>query len=201
MLGRTVNDLRPKKSSLHGMSAAFVMHHASLKHFIARFFARAQDIEDIAQETYLRAFDSERAGNYVRSPKAFLFRIAKNVALNELARKGRLLTDYIEEFAAPDVIEEAASTEEQVLAREKLAIFCQAAASLPVQCRKAFLMRKIYGLPHKEIAVRLGISTSTVEKHIASGLQRCSSYMRDAGYPVDGVVLDGERRPRRRSSE
>src|SRR5262245_12055701 len=96
------------------ISSGFVSHLPTLKRFLARFFSRPQDIEDVAQETYLRAFDAERAGEEVRSPKAFLFRIAKNLALNELARKSRLLTDYIEDLASPDVLgEESESAEDQ----------------------------------------------------------------------------------------
>jgi RNA polymerase sigma-70 factor (ECF subfamily) len=170
---------------LSGLSGSYFAHQTLLRRFIGRFISRPQDIEDIAQEAYLRAFHAEKSGEQVRSPKAFLFRIAKNVALNELARKSKLLTDYIEDSAASHVIDSGTSAEQQLMGEEKLALFCQAAASLPGQCRKAFLMRKVYGLSHKEIATQLGISTSTVEKHIASGLQRCSAFMRDAGYPVE----------------
>jgi RNA polymerase sigma-70 factor (ECF subfamily) len=187
---------------LRGLSGAFVTHQRSLKRFIGRFFSRVQDIEDIAQETYLRAFDAERAGEEVRSPKAFLFRIAKNAALNELARKSRLLTDCIEDSAASTVLGTGTSAEEQAMAQEKLDMFCNAVASLPPQCRKAFLMRKVHGLSHKEIAGRLGIATSTVEKHIASGLLRCSTFLREGGYPVDVVTsLDEERRAEHRGGE
>jgi RNA polymerase sigma factor (sigma-70 family) len=168
-----------------GLSATFVLHQLSLRRFLRRFFSRVQDIEDIAQETFLRAFDAERSGESVRSPKAFLFRIAKNVALNELARKSRCLTEYMEESAAQDVMDPSAPAEEQAIGREKLAMFCRAVASLPAQCRKAFLMRKVHGLSHKDIAEQLDISISTVEKHVASGLLRCSTYLREGGYAVD----------------
>lgn len=189
-------------SALLGLSGAFLTHQLSLKRFLRRFFSRTQDIEDIAQETYLRAFDAERCGELVRSPKAFLFRIAKNAALNELVRKSRLLTDYIEDSAAQDVSDKAASAEEQVMGKEKLAMFCRAVASLPAQCRKAFLMRKVYGMSHKDIAEQLGISISTVEKHVASGLLRCSTYLREGGYPVDVVTgLTDERRSKQRGIE
>ena len=197
-------DDESSKSSpvLLGLSGAFLTHQLSLKRFLRRFFSRTQDIEDIAQETYLRAFDAESSGEPVRSPKAFLFRIARNVALNELVRKSRLLTDYIEDSASHDVLDKGASAEEQVMGQEKLAMFCRAAASLPAQCRKAFLMRKVYGLSHKDIAEQLGISISTVEKHVASGLLRCSAYLREGGYPVDVVTeWDDERRSKQRVSE
>jgi RNA polymerase sigma factor (sigma-70 family) len=189
-------------SLLLGLTGSFVEHQSALRRFIARFFSRPQDIEDVAQEAYLRAFDAQRAGQLVRSPKAFLFRIARNVALNELARKSRLLTDYIEDSAAQDVVDKGSSAEEQVIGQEKLVLFCRAVASLPVQCRKAFLMRKAYGLSHREISEQLGISISTVEKHVASGLQRCSTYLREKGYPVDVVELSEEaRRAKSRGGE
>src|SRR5690606_20794216 len=45
------------------------------------------------------------------------------------------------------------------------------------QCRKAFVLRKVYGYSQKEIADSLGISENTVEKHIATGIKRCTGYM------------------------
>jgi RNA polymerase sigma-70 factor (ECF subfamily) len=186
---------------LCGLSAVFVEHQSSLKRFIAKFFSRSQDIEDVAQEAYLRAFGAEKAGEELRSPKAFLFRIAKNVALNELARKSRLLTHYIEDSIAPDVIEADGSAEDRVLAEEKLSMFCSAVATLPLQCRRAFLMRKVYGFSHKEISEQLGISVSTVEKHVASGLLRCSTFLRERGHPVDLVAPFDKEREKLRGGE
>lgn len=191
-----VNEETAKQAkSLRGLSAVFLEHQSALKRFIARFFSRPQDVEDVVQEAYLRAFGAVKSGEDVRSPKAFLFRIAKNVALNELATKSRRLTDYIEDSTAQDVIDKGSSAEDQVMGQEKLAMFCGAVASLPEQSRRAFLMRKVYGLSHKEISERLGISISTVEKHVASGLLRCSAYLREGGYPVDVVesMANGQR--------
>ena len=198
-----VDDPAGKSSSVPpGLSGAFLTHQLSLKRFLRRFFSRTQDIEDIAQETYLRAFDAERSGELVHSPKAFLFRIARNAALNELVRKSRLLTEYIEDSAAQDVLDKSASAEELVMGREKLAMFCRGVASLPAQCRRTFLMRKVCGMSHKDIAEQLGISISTVEKHVASGLLRCSTYLREGGYPVDLVTeLIDKRRSRQRGSD
>ena len=162
-----------------------MQHQVALKRFIARFFTGSQDIEDVAQESFLRAFNAHRSGTPINSPKAFLFRVAKNVALNELTRKSRLLTDYIEDSAPSTVLVEFGSPEDTAMGEEKLGLFCQAAASLPQQCRRAFLMRKVHGLSHKEIAEQLGISVSTVEKHVAAGLLRCSTYLRERGYALD----------------
>lgn len=158
-----------------------------LKRFLSRFLSGPHDIEDLAQETYLRAFRAEQEQD-IQSPKAFLLRIAKNLALNELARKSRLLTDYIEDSVSQDVIDDGVSPEQSAAARQKLAIFCQAVAELPAQCRRAFLLRKVYGLSHKEIAKELNISVSTVEKHVASGLMRCNIYLKNAGHAAEPVA-------------
>jgi RNA polymerase sigma factor (sigma-70 family) len=191
---------RPRGLS-NALSLAFMQNRSSLHRFIAKFLSRPQDIEDVAQEAYLRAFDAERSGETVRSPKAFLFRIAKNVALNELALKSRQLTVYIEDSISRDVIGEDCPAEDQAMGKEKLAMFCRAVVTLPVQCRRAFLLRKVHGLSHKEIAEQLGLSVSTVEKHVASGLLRCSTYLREGGYPVDSIEnLDKEERGKRRGT-
>jgi RNA polymerase sigma factor (sigma-70 family) len=184
-----------------GLAAVFIEHQSALKRFIAKFLSRPQDVDDIAQETYLRAFDAERGGEALRAPKAFLFRVAKNVALNELTRKSRMLTDYIEDSVSPDVIGEEESAEDSVLAQEKLSLFCSAVTTLPMQCRRVFLMRKVYGFSHKEISDRMGISVSTVEKHVASGLLRCSTYLREGGHSVDFVAPLQAERDRQRAGE
>jgi RNA polymerase sigma-70 factor (ECF subfamily) len=177
----------PRAGKSSGISRAFLEHQSAIKRFLSRFLSGFHDIEDLAQETYLRAFKAEQ-NQEVRSPKAFLFRIAKNIALNELSRKSRLLTDYIEDSVSSDVIGVEASPEQRAAEQQKLAVFCQAVAVLPAQCRRAFLLRKVYGLSHKEIAAELNISVSTVEKHVAQGLMRCSAYLREAGHAVENVA-------------
>lgn len=187
MANNCTKDKTPDRKD-SAMTRVFFENESFLKKFLTRFLSQPQDIEDVAQESFLKAFNAEMHKE-IRSPKAFLFQIAKNAALTKLTRKTELITDYIEDLDSPEVLCDGVSVEDQVASRQKLAVFCQAAASLPPQCRRAFLMRKVYGLSHKEISGRLGISTSTVEKHVANGLQRCSIFMRDHDQTV-GIVTD-----------
>ena len=56
--------------------------------------------------------------------------------------------------------------------------FRRAIATLSPQCRKVFILRKVHGLSHQEIADRMGLSVSTTSKHLAKALERCDAYMR-----------------------
>lgn len=157
---------------------AFQLHRLSLKRFIGRYLNNAQDIEDVSQEAFLRAFKAEKTTK-VLQPKSFLFRIAKNVAISQLRSKSRQITDYIEDQSVGDVLVSEWSTEDEVMAQQKLGIHCEAVAALPPKCRRVYLMRKVYGMPHKEIAERLGIATSTVEKHLLKGVEACDRFIRE----------------------
>lgn len=91
---------------------AYALHGLSLKRFIGRFMRNSSDIEDIAQESFLRAYAVER-GRPIEQPKSFLFWIAKHLALSQLTRKSRQIIDYIEDFMDSGVIQLEHSAEEE----------------------------------------------------------------------------------------
>lgn len=157
---------------------AYTRHGSSLKRFIGRFMRNSSDIEDIAQEAFLRAYAVER-GRPIEQPKSFLFRIAKHLALSQLTRKARQITDYIEDFEDSSVIQLEHSAEEEVSARQMLGLHVEAVTELSAQCRQVYLLRKVHGFSHKEIAAHLGIAVSTVEKHLMKAIEQCERYVRE----------------------
>jgi RNA polymerase sigma factor (sigma-70 family) len=167
-----------------GVLAAFVREHAPLRRFIGRLMRNPSDVEDIAQEAFLRAFSVEQ-GRPIEQPKSFLFRIAKHIALNQLTQKSRQITDYIEDLGGSDVVGTGGSAEEELIARQTLGLHCDAVASLSPQCRQAYLLRKVHGMSHKEIAAHLGIAVSTVEKHLIKGVEQCDRFIRERSTSSD----------------
>ena len=176
-----MSERRDEPSQASGSSSAllraFVVHQGALKRFIARYLSSQHDIEDVAQESFLRAF---RAGlEYeVHQPKSFLFRIAKNVAISQLRLKSRQITDSIEEQAGPDVMCGEWTLEDDVMARERLGVHCDAVAALSPQCRRVYILRKVHGMTHQEIAERMQIGKKTVEKHLYKGIAACDDYVK-----------------------
>ncbi|MEM1140972.1 MAG: RNA polymerase sigma factor [Pseudomonadota bacterium] len=158
------------------MFSTFAENESTLRRYLRRFTSNTSDIEDICQETVLRALQAEKRRE-IEEPRGFLFGIARNVVRSELERQSRSLLQFVENFT-PDTEQSNNPSTEQILdARKQMIRFTEAAATLPAQCQKVFLMKKVYGYSHKEIADNLGISVSTVEKHVAAGFKRTLDYL------------------------
>jgi RNA polymerase sigma-70 factor (ECF subfamily) len=164
----------------------YLENEKPLKRFLRRFIKSREGVDDLAQEAFLRAFAAE-TGRLIESPKAFLFKVAKNLALNELARRSSAATEPLGDFEGQDVLEDSsqAAVDDAVDGRERVRMLARAIAALPPQCAKVFILRKMQGLSQKEIAARLNISVRTVENHVALGLVRCKAYMRANGGASD----------------
>lgn len=162
---------------------SFLENEQAIRRFLARQRTRPDEIEDQIQETFLRSFAAERKCD-IAEPRAYLFQVARNIALEFRRKKARAPVSPLEDSGGSDlVIDEGQSAADEWLdGRRKLALFARAVAALPPQCRRAFLMRRIDGLAYKQIANRMNISVSAVEKHVAVGLLKCNAYLRAQGY-------------------
>jgi len=165
---------------------AYLENEVALKRFLRRFIKSREGADDLAQEAFLRAFAAE-SGRVIVSHKAFLFKVAKNLALNELAKQSSAAIEPLGDFEGQEVLEDSnqAAVDDVVDGRERIRVLAQAIAALPPQCAKVFILRKMQGLSQKEIAARLNVSVRTVENHVALGLVRCKAYMRAHGCASD----------------
>jgi len=161
---------------------AYLENEVALKRYLRRFIRSREAADDLAQEAFLRAFAAE-SKRVIETPKAFLFRVARNLALNELAKQSTMAIEPLGDFEGLEVLEDSsqAAVDDVVDSRERVRLLARAIAALPPQCGKVFILRKMRGLSQKEIAARLNISVRTVENHVALGLSRCRAYMRAHG--------------------
>lgn len=157
---------------------------------ISRLVARIvppHEIEDIVQETYVRICQIENKEN-ISSPKSFMFKTAKNLALDFQKQADNRLVDGIDNMEAfESLMSDSPKDEmfEHANSDSEFSHFCEAVRQLPIQCRKVFVLKKVYGYSQREIAAQLKISESTVEKHISNGLKRCTLFMRKINKNVD----------------
>jgi len=187
-MNRAGKSKQTKDSTVSAVSAAYIENNSFLKKFLARFFSEHQDIEDVAQEAYLRAYVAEQSKD-IEQPKAYLFRDAKNIALTKLTKKSRQITDYIADLSDSVVIGSEAATEDEVEAEQTLGIYCEAVAALPEKCRQVYLLRKVHGLSHREIAERMELSISSVEKYLLKGVLACRSYVQKREEPGSAQLI------------
>ena len=138
-----------------------------------------KEIEDIVQETYVRICQIENKDQII-APRSFLFKTARNLALDYVKRAETRLAISVEDTADGEFGQaerRADETFEDVASNEEFASFCDAVRHLPKQCRRAFVLKKVYGYSQREIAEEMGISESTVEKHVALGIKRCTHFL------------------------
>ena len=78
--------------------------------------------------------------------------------------------------------------EDSVDAEQRLAAVLKVVATLPPQCQRVVIMKKIFGFSHQEIGRRLEISVRTVEKHLAKALQRCQESVSAGQAPPEALA-------------
>jgi len=170
----------PDACGLVGTSIALTYTHiASLFHQYREELTRRligmvksrETAADLVQDTYLRLL---RLGDQhvVEQPRALLHKIATNLAIDHL-RKEKLSVQGIDCLdTAMAVPCHAPSPERELLGKQRFRLFLQAIERLPFRTREAFLLCRVYGYSYQEIARRMNISESGVEKLLMRALDR-----------------------------
>lgn len=160
------------------IASVFVSLRGSLARAV-RNIVPPKEIEDIVQETYVRVCQvgSEKE---IRSPRSFMLKTARNLALDYVKRSEVRLSDSLDvtgDSQLPASQLRVDSTLDQVCSEEEFSQFCDGVRYLSAQCRRAFVLKKVYGYSQREIATIMRISERTVEKHISNGIKRCMYFM------------------------
>ena len=140
-----------------------------------------KEIEDIVQEAYVRICEISK-NEPIKCPRSFMYRVVKNLALDHIKRADNRLCISLDDDSNDEIVSLLSEYDEDVTLRdvaskEEFEFFCRAVRELPLQCRRVFVLKKVYGYSQREISEDLNISESTVEKHIAFGIKRCSYFM------------------------
>ncbi len=146
-----------------------------LRGYVARLLPSAAVAEDVANEAFTRVLAASTTERPV-PPTAYLYSTARNLALNHL-RGVRVRGEVAGIEALGDVADPSPAIDREIIARERVRLLWDAVNRLPPRCRQVFIMRKVEQISNAEIAEKLGISVSAVEKHIRQGLRSCRDYL------------------------
>lgn len=158
-------------------------HVPALLGWLHARFPRLGDVEDIAQKALLRLWrrQNQPGAGVLRSPKAVLFAIARNAAIDETRHQAVARTEAVAEPGLLHVLDGRPGVAETVSARQELEFLAEALRQLPDRCRQVMTLTKIYGLTEKEAAARLGVSENTIRTHVVRGLEHCTKHLRRRG--------------------
>ncbi|MDI7776257.1 sigma-70 family RNA polymerase sigma factor [Asticcacaulis sp. EMRT-3] len=146
-----------------------------VRYFTARTRERGV-AEDIVQELYLK-ISAQDEDYMVDNPSAFLFRAANNIWLNRMRGEGRdsrrngQWHETTRQSMGDEVIVDEPDAEARLAARQQLELVIKGVDALPERTRDIFRLHRFEGLNQAEVAQRLGVSKSTVEKHLCAALK------------------------------
>lgn len=147
--------------------ALFRSLHAPLVRFADGLAGEAAEADDLVQEAFVRLWERRTTLDADRSVRALLYRTVRNLAYNrtrDRSRRRHLLEARVLPDAAPraDLVLEARHTAEHLR---------RAVAALPERQREAFLLTRVEGLSHADVADVMGIAAATVNVHLVRALK------------------------------
>jgi RNA polymerase sigma-70 factor (ECF subfamily) len=137
-----------------------------LYNFLYYKYGKENNPEDLMQEAFTRLWDNCKKVTPEKA-RSFLFTVANNQMLNELAKKKTVLT-----YQKEDQVTRTNESPHYLLEEnEYMNRLQKAIEELTEEQRVAFLLNRIEGKKHREIADMLGISQKAVEKRIYKALE------------------------------
>jgi RNA polymerase sigma factor (sigma-70 family) len=164
--------------------------YRELLNFLSQQTGNRENAKDLAQESYARVLALQQGGQVVHDLRALLFKTARNLMVDQHRRaqhRDHEALEEIPEYRHPPAAPHA-QPEQQLQARQTVSALIATIEDLPPRCREAFVMSVFDGLTHAEIARRMDVSKSAVEKHLERALvacRRCQDALEGYG-PVDG---------------
>ena len=154
------------------------------------------DLDEVIQEAYARIWSADL--DRIACARAYFFVTARNVFSEGMRRSRIVPIEVVADVEALNIVDDEISTERRVSAREEVAHVLAIISQLPPQRREAFRLKKFEGLSQREIAQRMKITESTVEKHLSKALQYV---VREMKRPLEvnsrGTTLDDRLRHKR----
>ena len=149
----------------------YVNHHAWLLGWLRKRMRHGDHAADLAHDIFVQILGKPEQLQELRQPRAWLSTVARGVLVDRVRRQ-RIERAYLQAIVhLPEA--EVPSPESQLILLETLSRVDALLNGLLPKVRMAFLMSRLEGLSYKEIAERLAVSLSSVEKYMASAIRHC----------------------------
>ncbi len=169
---------QPEDTAGAGHAGVVQHYRPALLRYFKRHLGDQAEVEDLAQETLLRYTRSAPA-YALQDPEPYLLRIAGNLLRDRHRRvQSHHADQHVSLDAVPDMWNQDMPTCEDVYEyQDRLRRLQRTLRQLPSQCRHVFILQRFEGMTYTEVARQLGISVSSVEKHMMRALLHINARM------------------------
>lgn len=156
-------------TDMHDLETWFISEvlplETALTQFLRNNWRKADDIPDMRQDVYVRILEAATERR-PQPTKPFLFTIARNILIDRYRRERIIPIEGVEDLEAIFVASPEPGPDRRAIARDELRHLQVALDRLPPRCREALMLKQVEGLSRKEIALRMGITEGTVNRHL-----------------------------------
>jgi RNA polymerase sigma-70 factor (ECF subfamily) len=164
-----------------------LVHGRGLTAFISRFTqprdAGGSEVLDILQEVYVKIWaDAASMRDNCRSPKAYVYEVARNLLIDLLRRRNVLPIECYEDPELLNLLVDHITPERAASDREELEQLTECFDKLPDRRREAVWLRRVEGRSQKDAAIRMGITEGTLEQTFSRAMIQLADCF-GSGYP------------------
>ncbi len=167
--------LRVSQGDPHAFRELFAVYSRQVYSLCIKLTKDSEQAKDLTQEIFARLWVKRERLNSVHYFKGFLTTMALNLVRNHLQKKVLDITnaDYLEAWFA----ESTPAPDRNMEVKELECILREAVEHLPPQLNRSFVLSRIAGMSHAEIASQMKLSPLTVKSHIARALTLIRGYL------------------------
>ena len=159
----------------HAFSKIYLVYFPKLVRFAREYVVSIEDAENIVQDIFMYLWEHRDILDSLTNLNAFLFTLAKNRCIDFYRHK--TLIDSKKESLK---IEALMQFDENIFTEKEIEdLLAQAIEHLPEKCRQVFILSRMNGLKHEEIATQLNISVHTVQNHIVTAIRKLKVELKD----------------------
>lgn len=157
----------------------FNYYYPRLYHFSKSFIKLEEGIDDILQEVFIRIWQNRKNIRKTETFQSYIFTITRNLLLNEL--RSRLSVEKTKEKIYKKSVAQEFLLSEHIEYQELKEKITMIVLELPERQREVFILSRVEGLSHKEIAQKLDIAEKTVEYHISQAISALKKKLKELG--------------------
>ena len=145
-------------------------YESRLVNFLNRYVGNLQTAENLAQETFLRIFNTRKKYEATAKFKTYLYRIATNLAIDEFRKKNRRREELKEDFNHEPSVK--LNPHEATIKKERAEIVREKLMAMDEKYRVVLVMKWFEGLKYEQISKVLGLSVGTVKSRVHYALKK-----------------------------